>query len=830
MKKKTISSIALSIAAAAGAFGFAGCGGNGGDTYKDNYNIIMTNSSLPPMVASLYSIKDGNDTYAYVQRGKTFAGIDMVNTFHNSGFKTDKNNNQFTQAEVAKMAEVIQQIATKKTSSKFTIYVTDYNAYTAYAAAYQAGLSDNRFEVKLCEDGSSTYSQFYTYFVAGKTTAGEDQPYKKLEEKIAEVETKIDSLKDSNGRTIGADVPLQDYFAPYALATYENCEYYTQSLGNFKAKADLNANISDSKIYEAFGLVESSTPNIKKLNIKFNTVSQLVQSLTPEQKVTYQTLMLGKYRQNAIDMFTRETLSDGVTRVPSKKLVYVGNRAAGQDFGRIADLSSLPSSYSELPEEIKITLSETDYNIVMEELNNSEKKYTDIVKLTAFNKFMDYRYTYWYTKTMFGEEYDILYKGHPSEEVGDRNTWEKQKYSIGEGSEDYTDAMFNLVKNFYEKDSLGKTIGVLPGGVAVENFAFLDGINFSVCSGHSSFLTGFETSVPIEYVTLAGSSASTIMGDSQLKTRYTEGTLKNSAGESTVYLNEVAVYQSLYKKYEDATATQDVAIKNYALNKYKACMAKTFGITQDEALNYLIDNRGVVKTASNEDISRTISYNLNDDTSAKVTKTIVNGADPSEFTIENPTREGYVFMGWKIGENAWVPHIYNEVKTSEIEVVAQWKKISSLTLKATKDSAEVLKTIDVYEGANLEELSKDIKNPAAVEGKTYRLVWHNATDDSVVTEMPSSDVTLYAEWIETVTVKYYLKKGGAEAKIVVDADKTWQDVVNEINKIKGLKNPDGNETKVDALKRVADDQEVTLTNKVDSTAVYVHWDQEASEE
>ena len=41
---------------------------------------------------------------------------------------------------------------------------------------------------------------------------------------------------------------MQDYYAPYALATYENCEYYVQSLGNFKAKADLNANISDSKI------------------------------------------------------------------------------------------------------------------------------------------------------------------------------------------------------------------------------------------------------------------------------------------------------------------------------------------------------------------------------------------------------------------------------------------------------------------------------------------------------------------------------------------------------------------------------------------------------
>lgn len=805
MKKKTISSIALSIAAAAGAFGFAGCGNNGGD--PQHYNIIFTNSSNPPTLSALLSIKSDDPTYAYVQRGNTYYGIENVESFTNIGFDIEKQTNPVTQAEVAKVSDAVKQIARKKKNSTFTIYVTDYNAYGAFAAAYQAGLDDDDFNVVMVEDGSGSYSKdnFTSKYITNKT----------LEESNAYFESVVQSAKDNvaalkkNPNALGDTVAMQDYQAWAGLATLKNASFYGNSIGNYTSQF-LTAGLTDALFYKSINNESSTGYNLKMAE---GNSSVLYEGLTAAQKSEYLKLIGG----DAVVSTLRRTQDIKGNPVSSKKFVIVGSRMISNTLNMMPNITSaeeliaydnIATNGSDALKEVVSTVftNKDDYNQVLTILNDEKSAFTDAQKVAAFNLFAENKFMFQIIYQNYGGDRDVIFKGHPSEVVTDEGCFTKNNYECTGGS--YEKVIYKLINNFFNNDSIGSKIGVALGGCSMDNYAFFGDLDYAIGGSYSTTYASYNKNTPIDLVMSADARNAYDIGNA----RYLEGTLKDTDGNVTTYLNTGSMYQLLGKE-----------------EKLQAWLVSTFGVSAENAANYGVNKQGFVAKRSVEDgvtkitnISRNVVVNYDDGTTDSVTKAYANG---EVLTLKTPTREGYTFLGWykdEVKQPQLV--IFNDIKEEKITYTAKWAKNYDVTFKASKDG-DVITTETVPEGADLAELSKDLKNPTAVEGKTYRLVWHNAETDEVVTTMPSSAVTLYAEWIETVTVKYSLKKGGTEASVVVDANKTWQDVVNAINAIKGIKNPDNEEqTVVTGLKFAENDSGVSLEATVDATkVVYADW-------
>lgn len=804
MKKKTISSIALSIAAAAGAFGFAGCGNKGGD--PQHYNIIFTNSTNPPTLSALLAIKSDDPTYAYVQRGNTYYGIEDTKNFTNIGFNIDKQTNPVTQAEVAKVSDAVKQIARKKKNSTFTIYVTDYNAYGAFAAAYQAGLDDDDFNVVMVEDGTGSYNHSNISYVAGKTTETSDAAF---EATIQSAKDNVAALK-KNPNALGTTVSMQDYDAWAGLATLNNASFHTVAIQTYKTQFE-TAGLTDTLFYKAINNESSTGYNLKMTE---GTSAVLYEGLTAAQKSEYLKLIGG----DRVVATLRRTQDIKGNPVSSKKFVIVGSRAKSNTMSMMPDITSaseliayddIATSGSDALKEVVsvVFTNKDDYNQVLAILNDEKSAFTDAQKVAAFNLFAENKFMFQIIANYYGNDRDLIFKGHPSEVVTDKAQWRTNHYPCGTDG-NFVDAIYNLVDNFFKNDSLGSRIGVAIGGCDMSNYAFFGDLDYSIGGMSSSTYASYNKKTPVDLIMYSGAGTSY----NGAAARYLEGTLKDTDGEVTTYLNTGSMYQLLGKE-----------------EKLQAWLVKTFGVSAENAANYGVNKQGFVAKRSVEDgvtkitnISRNVVVNYADGTTDNVTKAYANG---EVLTLPTPTREGYTFMGWYNG-TAKQPSVvvFNTIQETELTITAKWAKNYDVTFKASKDG-EVITTKTVPEGADLAELSKDLKNPTAVEGKTYRLVWHNAADDAVVTTMPSSDVTLYAEWVETVTVKYSLKKGGTEASIVVDANKTWKDVVNAINAIKGIKNPDNEkETVVTGLKFAENDSAVTPETTVDATkVVYAVW-------
>ncbi|MBQ9745675.1 MAG: hypothetical protein IJW21_02505, partial [Clostridia bacterium] len=124
------------------------------------YNIIFALATIPPVLAALDSIANGYETYAIIERGKTYNGIDSLEYFHNAGF--DHKNNQssgFTAEEFSAMIEKVKEL--KGEDVYFYFYVQDGTALMAAAIAANAGLTADDFHVYMCEDGTGAYNALY---------------------------------------------------------------------------------------------------------------------------------------------------------------------------------------------------------------------------------------------------------------------------------------------------------------------------------------------------------------------------------------------------------------------------------------------------------------------------------------------------------------------------------------------------------------------------------------------------------------------------------------------------------------------------------------------
>ena len=76
------------------------------------------------MLAALNSIESGYETYAIIERGKTYNGIDKLEYFHNAGFDTTKNTSAgFTAEEFNAMVAKVKELHEVEGQEYFYFYV-----------------------------------------------------------------------------------------------------------------------------------------------------------------------------------------------------------------------------------------------------------------------------------------------------------------------------------------------------------------------------------------------------------------------------------------------------------------------------------------------------------------------------------------------------------------------------------------------------------------------------------------------------------------------------------------------------------------------------------
>ena len=145
-----------------------------------HYNIVFTLATIPPVLAALESFQNDYETYAMIERGTTYRGIDKIAqdfNFHNIGFDTNNNTSGgFGQEKFNMTVNKIKSL--NKGNDVFHIYLRDADVTFGFALVANAGLKEDQYELILCEDGSATYVNFKNKYVNNKkVTQDHDEPY-----------------------------------------------------------------------------------------------------------------------------------------------------------------------------------------------------------------------------------------------------------------------------------------------------------------------------------------------------------------------------------------------------------------------------------------------------------------------------------------------------------------------------------------------------------------------------------------------------------------------------------------------------------------------------
>ena len=433
-----------------------------------------------------------------------------------------------------------------------------------------------------------------------------DEPYNDYVSKVKQLEQRRDDIL-SKTTNVNSDFGY-DLSYGFAMAALDNVTYWLQDETQIKNILESSNNGEyHSKLLSVFGIEGYNDEVEYNINIRYGSISDKMNDFTPEQRSDYLTLMYGEYYEDTYNTLTRTTLDDGTTAVPEEKLVFIGSRVNGfphlatdatYGIGGASSASEIPDAYSDLADKYKTPFlfgSENDYNIFIENINNDENFTTsleqnvkDAVRVSCFNYYLDYIFTLKFTYSIYGENYDLIMKGHPSEVLGAYQSWTSHYTADG-----YTYDLLinNLIYDFHESDSIGKYIGMVPYGTAAENLAYL-GADVSIGGLPSSTYTGYDPDVDVKFVIHVTNGDITV--DNNLKSRYENGTLKDHTIDGTecitTFYNIGNIYKYLSEYYEENHYS--LFAEQYSEAYTNWLMAQT-GL--DDITGYYVDAQGFIK-------------------------------------------------------------------------------------------------------------------------------------------------------------------------------------------------------------------------------------------
>ena len=547
------------------------------------YSIIFALATVPPVLAALDSIANGYETYAIIERGKTYNGIEKIENFNNAGFDPANNlSNGFTYTEFDAMVAKIKELRAAEENSFFYIYAQDGTALRCAALAANAGIPAEDFHVIMCEDGTGAYNSLRDNYVKDKAVSDDsDGPlgaYAEVYDKVsANFKTVMSKTDNKNSDKILA-YSIKDAFA---LAALPNFTYWLQD-GDWVKGILLNAEGGKTALLGVFGFEDIETEY--SANLRFASISEMMDKLSEKQRTDYLTLMYGDYYADTFAALTRTERAG--EPAPAEKLVFIGARHnyypkfasnAKYGIGGLAVGGDVPATYAELDAKYKTSLlfgTEADYNAFLAVLNDSanypENAPDDVkaeIRVACFNLYINYIYTLKFTYALYGEKYDIVLKGHPREVIGAYEEWGGRNVITrkqGEG-ETATETKYNYDKMvdktllaFHGNDSVGKYIGTVPYGTAAENLAYL-GVEISIAGLPSSTYSGYDTDVDVLFIISETDEA--IDGDaSQVKDRYAAGNLTYTEGEETfgcAYYNTGNLYKYVSQILKDSATSAE---------------------------------------------------------------------------------------------------------------------------------------------------------------------------------------------------------------------------------------------------------------------------------
>ena len=502
------------------------------------YNIIFALATVPPVLAALDSIGSGYETYAIIERGKTYNGIEKIENFHNAGFDPESNeSNGFTSDEFGAMVDKVKELREAEENSFFYIYAQDATALRAAAVVANADIPVEDFHIIMCEDGTGAYKTLREYFFDEKGS-----PLDKFLSLLNEVGPAFNTVMSMRDNKNSDELLIYSLPTAFALSVLPNFTYWLQDGENVAGI------LRDTELAPIFGVGNSANSTEFSANLRYMTIAEKINELTDEQKADYLTLMYGDYYDNTYAALTRTTRAGEAA--PAEKLVFIGARhgyypkfASDEKYGigGIGESGSIPESYAELDEKYKTPLlfgSESDYAILLSVINdasNYPSAPADVIaqmKAECFDLYLDYIFTFKFIYSLYGADSDIILKGHPREVIGASDEW-NNRYTVkhveveGDGIKEtkysYDKLVDAAICAFHAKDSTGKLIGMVPYGTAAENLAYL-GVDITVCGLPSSTYSGLDTGVPILFV-MAETDESVCGDDSQVKDRFNAGNL-----------------------------------------------------------------------------------------------------------------------------------------------------------------------------------------------------------------------------------------------------------------------------------------------------------------
>ena len=527
----------------------------------ENINIIMASATVPPVMSALESLTNKGKTYALIERGKTYSGIEDT-SFINLGFDPTVNNSSgVTAANFATLINKVGELYKQYPNAHYNFFTVDYKCWAPVKVASDIKMNKDNFTIYMVEDGTATYQYAYNYFQKDFANEVACNDYftnqidaaNTLFKQAMEDSSVIDSIK--NGY-------VQLYKYTFPLATHPNFVHLLQD--KVKLSAKLNK-FPNSVINTVYGL-NDKTSTVYESHVDYRSISQRVNSLTSTEKSEYLALMFGQYKDESERLLKRTALEDG-TELSDKKLIFIGGRVrqSGTNLVPVQSIDKIKENYNELNNEIKqVFLTKSDYDFVYEYLNNPDNyeaswkdkgdEVISKIKEKAFNYYMDYVYNLKLTYRMYGDKYDILFKGHPAETFDAPNKWSGYKVTVSNVDYNFNLFMHKLAYSFHSLDSEGKYIGVLPGGVAAENLAYL-GVKTYLCGLASSTYTGYEKTSPILYV--LNNIDGDIRDDIAINQRYIDEELvweEDGNKIETIFLNygnRYYVLSNFYKELSD---------------------------------------------------------------------------------------------------------------------------------------------------------------------------------------------------------------------------------------------------------------------------------------
>lgn len=283
----------LCLALFAPCLTFVGCG-EGKDA--KTYNFVLTNATIPPVMATLDLIGGENQTYFWYGRKQTFTdssklGFDVMG-------KEISPSTGISSKVLDEMSNKVLDLYMKNKNNKFNLYVTDYAANAALKMFVAQRIPQANWNVKLLEDGTKSYYNFSSIY-------GGETGYEVFTQDRENLASTIKSIQ--NGNIDYSFSPLSDtdgYKLAFSLATYDNVEYYLQYPEYMRSKS------------------EDMTSHVQEINFKKFNLTDKYKSLSAENQNKFKSAV---FDLNYIDPIIKQ--NNG-----KKTLVVCGTSLNGEEF------------------------------------------------------------------------------------------------------------------------------------------------------------------------------------------------------------------------------------------------------------------------------------------------------------------------------------------------------------------------------------------------------------------------------------------------------------------------------------------------------------------